>query len=243
MEAERKAPKGGEKCHRLQKFNEKWHERDRAYENREKELVEDLYPLISSPVRVCCPNENGRRRPSKVTPAKAAFLTVVKEDGKETPYRKLASSDWVEVLEIEKVHYTTIHKAIKRLPSGLLESALRILGERVTNGKMDAVIDATGVKIRKYEIEEYRGEERRKRQDVKLNGIWDAMKRSFTLRMSKAAMLTSIRDQKKCTIESEREWRTFSGTPRLCGEGFCSNGSGFGGDAGDQATVERHAEN
>lgn len=152
--------------------------RDKAYENREKELVTELYPLIASLARLYC-SKNKRGRPLKVTPAKAAFLAVVKEDGKETPYRKLASSEWVEVLKIEKVHYTTIHKAIKRLAPSLLESVSRILGERVTGGKMNAVIDATGVKVRKYEIKEYRGEERRKRQDVKLNEIWDADEKVF----------------------------------------------------------------
>ncbi|KXA96525.1 hypothetical protein AKJ39_04485 [candidate division MSBL1 archaeon SCGC-AAA259J03] len=131
-------------------------------------------------VRVCYPwTEKGEGRPPKVTPAKAAFLIVVKERGKETTYRDLASSDYVEKLGISKVHYTTIHKAVKRLSSGLLETVMRLFGERVSKDGMDCVFDATGVRIRKYEIVIHAGEERRERQGVKLNAAWDADEKVF----------------------------------------------------------------
>ncbi|KXA92212.1 hypothetical protein AKJ66_04505, partial [candidate division MSBL1 archaeon SCGC-AAA259E22] len=78
-------------------------------------------------------------RPPKITPAKAAFLIVVKERGKEITYRDLATSDYVKELGIPEVHYTTIHKAVKRLPPSLVEATMRIFGERVSKDGMDCV--------------------------------------------------------------------------------------------------------
>lgn len=109
----------------------------------------------------------------------AAFLAVAKEHGNENTYRELAASDWVDFLRISEVHYTSIQKSIKRLSPWLLEVAGRMVAELVSADEMDCVIDATGVKIRKYEKEEYRDEERRKRQYLKLNGIWDVDGRVF----------------------------------------------------------------
>lgn len=109
----------------------------------------------------------------------AAFLAVAKENGNENTYRELAASDWVDFLRIPEVHYTSIQKAIKRLSPWLLEAAGRMIAELVSGDEMDCVIDATGIGIRRYEKEEYRGEERRKRQYLKLNGIWDADGRVF----------------------------------------------------------------
>ncbi|KXA89485.1 hypothetical protein AKJ62_03020, partial [candidate division MSBL1 archaeon SCGC-AAA259D14] len=64
-----------------------------------------MYPVISSLVRVCYPwTKNGVGRPPKITPAKAAFLIVVKERGKEITYRDLATSDYVKELGIPEVH-------------------------------------------------------------------------------------------------------------------------------------------
>ncbi|KXB03578.1 hypothetical protein AKJ47_02000 [candidate division MSBL1 archaeon SCGC-AAA261G05] len=159
-------------------FNEKWRERDIAYESLEDELKRRVYPLLCSLDRVTRPDKR-MGRPPKVKPAMAAFLAVAKECGNENTYRELASSRWVEFLGIKRVHYTTIHKAIKRLSPGLLEDAGRMIAELVSGGKMDCVIDATGMDIRKYEKEVYRGEERRKRQYLKLNGIWDAYRKVF----------------------------------------------------------------
>lgn len=175
-----RAEKGFERCVKVTKFayNEKWRERDVAYSDLEEELKRRLYPLVCSLSRVCYP-ENRTGRPPKVDRAMAAFLAVAKEHGNENTYRELAASGWVEFLEISEVHYTTIHKAVKRVPPGLLEAAMRLFAERVSSGGMDCVIDATGIGIRRYEKEEYRGEERRKRQYAKLNGIWDADEKVF----------------------------------------------------------------
>ncbi|KXB06452.1 hypothetical protein AKJ53_00175 [candidate division MSBL1 archaeon SCGC-AAA382F02] len=159
-------------------YNERWRRRDVAYKSLEEELKERVYPLLRSLARTCLP-ENGAGRPPKVDRAMAAFLAVAKEHGNENTYRELVASEWVEFLGIPEIHYTTIHKAVKRLPPGLLEAAMRLFAERVSSDGMDCVIDATGLGIRKYEKEEYREEERRKRQYAKLNSIWDADKKVF----------------------------------------------------------------
>ncbi|KXA89980.1 hypothetical protein AKJ61_01730 [candidate division MSBL1 archaeon SCGC-AAA259B11] len=141
------------------------------------EVWKPIKSLASIPPMIC--PDQGVGRPAKVTAAKAAFLVVVKEQGKETTYRDLASSDYVKKLGISKVHYTTIHKAVKRLPSGFLETVMRLFGERVSKEEMDCVFDATGVKIRRYEKKIHAGEERRERQGVKLNSAWDADEKVF----------------------------------------------------------------
>ncbi|KXA95741.1 hypothetical protein AKJ37_06620 [candidate division MSBL1 archaeon SCGC-AAA259I09] len=123
----RSGRESSERCEKVTQFpyNENWKERDRAYEDTEEALVKELYPVIASLARICYPDlGKGVGRPAKVTVAKAAFLVVVKEQGKETTYRDLASSDYVKKLGISKVHYTTIHKAVKRLPSGFLETVM-----------------------------------------------------------------------------------------------------------------------
>ncbi|MCW3141056.1 MAG: hypothetical protein N2V72_02585 [Methanophagales archaeon] len=43
-------------------------------------------------------------------------------------YRDLAESEYMEQLGLQGVHYTTIHKAIKRLPETFPEEAMRIIG-------------------------------------------------------------------------------------------------------------------
>ncbi len=177
-----RAEKNFERCETVTKFpyNENWKEKDRAYRNTDEELVDELYPVISSLIRVCYPwTEKGEGRPPKVTAAKAAFLIVVKERGKETTYRDLASSAYMERLGIPEVHYTTIHKAVKRLPPSLVEATMRIFGERVSKDGMDCVFDATGVRIRNYKIVVRDEEKCRERKFVNLNAAWDADNKVF----------------------------------------------------------------
>ncbi|KXA95370.1 hypothetical protein AKJ36_00805 [candidate division MSBL1 archaeon SCGC-AAA259I07] len=183
-------------------YNENWKERDRAYENTEEALVKELYPVIAPLARVCYPNpRKGVGGPAKVTAAKAAFLVVIKKQGKEITYRDLASSDYEKKLGISKVHYPTIHKAVKRLPPGFLETVMRLFGERVSKDGMDCVFDATGVKIRRYEKKIHAGRERRERQFVNLKAAWDADERVFHASEVLKGKLTNIRDQRTCSKE------------------------------------------
>ncbi len=105
----------------------------------------------------------------------------------------------MKFLGIAEIHYTTIQKAIGRLPSGLLITGMTVIAERVSGEEMDCVFDATGMKIRKYETREYVGEERRKRVYSKLNAAWDADKRVFHAVDVLNGELTSTRDLRKCS--------------------------------------------
>lgn len=159
-------------------FNEYWRERDRAYGELPKAILEKLYAVISRLAGKSHPRGRGGR-PPKVTQAIAAFLAVIKEHHREIPYRELAASKYVKWLGIEGVHYTTIQKAIDRLPDELLKEAARALAELVSSEGMDCVIDGTSISIRRYETRVVGMKERRVRQTVNLVLLWDAAKHVF----------------------------------------------------------------
>lgn len=106
-------------------------------------MLKRFFALISSLAEQICPRKKGPGQPPKVGPAEAAFLAAIKEHCRQMPYRELAASSYVKWLGIEGVHYTTIQKAIGRLPQKLLEEAIRKLAELVSAKEMDAVVDAT----------------------------------------------------------------------------------------------------
>jgi len=160
-------------------FNERWRDRDRAYRELPDALLERLFALISALADQFCPRKRGPGQPPKVGPKEAAFLAVIKEHHREMPYRELASSRYVKWLGIAGVHYTTIQKAIDRLPEELLEAAARSLAELVSSKEIDCVADATKISIRKYEERTIRMKKRRVRQTVGLSLLWDAEKRVF----------------------------------------------------------------
>jgi len=124
-------------------FNERWRDRDRAYEELPDALLERLFVLITTLADRLYPRKRGLGQPQKVGMKEAAFLAVVKEHHHQMPYRELASSRYVRWLGIAGVHYTTIQRAIGRLPKRLLDEAIRTLAELVSSEGMDAVVDAT----------------------------------------------------------------------------------------------------
>ncbi|MFH1821228.1 MAG: hypothetical protein ABH852_02135 [Methanobacteriota archaeon] len=124
-------------------FNERWRDRDRAYRELPDALLERLFALISTLSDRLYPRKKGPGQPPKVGMKEAAFLAVIKEHHREMPYRELASSRYVRWLGIAGVHYTTIQKAIGRLPQRLLDEAIGTLAELVSSEEMDAVVDAT----------------------------------------------------------------------------------------------------
>lgn len=100
-------------------FTERWRDRDNAYRRLPDIILEKLYTVISSLAEGHRPKRK-MGMPLKVDLAKAAFLAVIKEHHREMPYRELAVSKYVEWLGIKGVHYTTMQKAIGRLPDELL---------------------------------------------------------------------------------------------------------------------------
>jgi len=123
-------------------FNERWRDRDRAYRELPDALLERLFALISTIADRLYPKKRGLGQPPKVGMKEAAFLAVIKEHHREMPYRELAVSRYVRWLGIS-VHYTTIQKAIGRLPQRLLDEAIGALAGLVSSEEMDAVADAT----------------------------------------------------------------------------------------------------
>jgi hypothetical protein len=124
-------------------FNEHWRDRDRAYRELPDALLERLFVLISTLADCLYPKKEGPGQPPKVGMKEAAFLAVVREHHHQMPYRELASSRYVRWLGIAGVHYTTIQKAIGRLPQRLLDEAIGTLAELVSSEEIDAVADAT----------------------------------------------------------------------------------------------------
>ncbi|MDI6884574.1 MAG: hypothetical protein QMD00_05580 [Hadesarchaea archaeon] len=124
-------------------FNERWRDRDRAYRELPDALLERLFALISTLSDHLYPRKKGPGQPPKVGMKEAAFLAVIKEHHREMPYRELAASRYVKWLGIAGVHYTTIQKAIGRLPQRLLDEAIGALAELVSSGETDVVVDAT----------------------------------------------------------------------------------------------------
>ena len=117
-----------------------------------------------------CILPRGRGRPAKVTPAKAAFLAVIRQEHAMT-YRDLAASEWVKWLELRGVHYTTIYKAIKRLPECFIEEAMRILAEMTSGSPITAIVDATIFTLSCYEERIVKLKETKVRITVKLSAI------------------------------------------------------------------------
>jgi len=120
----------------------------------------------------------GRGRPAKVTPANAALLAAIRQQYAMT-YRDLAASEYMEWLGLQGVHYTTIHKAIKRLPETFLEEAMRILAEMTSNSQITAIVDATIFTLSCYEERVVKLKETKARITVKLSTIWVADKHVF----------------------------------------------------------------
>jgi hypothetical protein len=130
-------------------FNERWRDRDRAYRELPDALLERLFALISTLADRLYPRKEGPGQPPKVGMKEAACLAVIREHHHQMPYRELASSRYVRWLGIAGVHYTTIQKAICRLPQQLLDEAIGALAELVSSEEMDAVADATCFRAQK----------------------------------------------------------------------------------------------
>lgn len=122
--------------------NLRWRCRDKVYEEIPASLFQELYSDLQELAPKPDPGAKGPGRPQKVGQAEAALLVVVKEHYSMT-YRDLASSPQAKRLGLD-VHYTTIHKAIQRLPTSLLQQAVRMLAEKVSQDTMEAAVDATG---------------------------------------------------------------------------------------------------
>jgi hypothetical protein len=80
---------------------------------------------------------------------------------------------------LEGIHYTTIHKAIKRLPEGFLEEVMRILAEMTSKSPITAIVDATMFTLSCYEERIVRMKQSKARVTVKLVALWDAEKHVF----------------------------------------------------------------
>ena len=124
----------------------------------------------------------GRGRPPRITPAKAALLAAVRQFH-SLSYRALAASDYTRWLELKGVHYTSIHKAIKRLPDGLLEEAMKILAEMTSNSPITAIVDATIFTLSCYDVRMVRLKETKVRVTMKLSALWDAKTHVFHVRI------------------------------------------------------------
>ena len=94
-------------------------------------------------------------------------------------YRDLAASEWVKWLGLWGIHYTTIHKAIKRLPEWFAEEAMRILAEMTSGSPITAIVDATIFTLSCYEERVVKLKETKVRITVKLSAIWNADKHVF----------------------------------------------------------------
>lgn len=125
------------------RFNESWRARDRAYGELHEALLERLFRAITVLSERLCPRKRGPGRPPKIGAKEAAFLAVVKEHHRQMPYRELASSRYIKWLGIAGVHYTSIQKAIDRLPKRLLDGTMRTFAEMVSSEEADCVVDAT----------------------------------------------------------------------------------------------------
>ena len=120
----------------------------------------------------------GRGRPPRITPAKAAFLAAVRQFH-SLSYRALATSDYTRWLGLKGVHYTSIHKAIKRLPEDLFEEAIKILAEMTSNSPIIAIVDATIFTLSCHDERMARLKETKVRVTVKLSALWDAKTHVF----------------------------------------------------------------
>lgn len=124
-------------------FNEHWRARDRAYEKLPDALLNQFLVVLTVLSEQICPRKKGPGQPPKVGHREAAFLAAVKEYHHQMPYRELAASRYVKWLGISGVHYTTIQKAIGRLPKRLFDGAIRTFAEMVSSKEIEGVADAT----------------------------------------------------------------------------------------------------
>jgi len=123
------------------------------------------------------PRKCGPGRPPKLDPAKTAFLAVVREY-RRMDYRELAVSSYVRFLAL-RVHYTTIQKAIAKLPEWFLNEAARAFAELVSADEIESVADATEFSIPVYKEKWVGRHYTRVKRTVKLSALWDADKRVF----------------------------------------------------------------
>jgi len=123
-------------------FNKHWRARDKAYEELQEALLERFFAVIAVISEQLRPRKKGPGRPQKIGAKEAAFLAAVREHH-QMPYRELASSHYVKWLGIAGVHYTSIQKAIDRLPKRLLDEAMRSFAEMAGSREADCVVDAT----------------------------------------------------------------------------------------------------
>ena len=71
------------------------------------------------------------------------------------------------------------HKAIKRLPDGLLEEAMKILAEMTSNSPITAIVDATIFTLSCHDERIVRLKETKVRVTVKLSALGDAKTHVF----------------------------------------------------------------
>jgi hypothetical protein len=157
-------------------FNGKWRARDRAYEKFDDALLH-LLLLTLKELAQLLPRKQGPGRPPKLDPPKTAFLAAVREHY-DMGYRELASSRYVKFLAL-RVHYTSIQKAIARLPKWFIEEAARHFAELVCESPIEVVADSTGFSLMSYEVRVCGLERTRVAQTVTLSACWDAEKRVF----------------------------------------------------------------
>ena len=91
----------------------------------------------------------------------------------------MAASGYTKWLGLEGVHYTSIHKAIKRLLEGFQEEAMRILAAMTSNNPITAIVDATIFTLPCYEERMVKLKETKVRATVKLSALWDAKTHVF----------------------------------------------------------------
>lgn len=94
-------------------------------------------------------------------------------------YRGLAASDYMKLLGLQGVHYTTIQKAIKRLPESFLEETMRILAEVTSKSPITAIVDATVFTLSCYEERIMKLKKTKVKATVKLSALWDAKTHVF----------------------------------------------------------------
>lgn len=113
--------------------------------------------------------------------AKALVLLVAKQVYHAT-YRELAARrDILEPLGLWGIHYTTIHKAVKRLPMGLLEAVILNLAVDVVKQPVTAAIDSTGFGTRVLVGEVKAMREVLEHANVKLHALYDARRLVFLM--------------------------------------------------------------
>ena len=120
-------------------------------------------------------------RPARLTLAKTLILLVAKQVYHAT-YRELAARrDILEPLGLWGIHYTTIQKAVKRLPMSLLEVAILNLAVAVVKQPITAAIDSTGFGIHVLVREVRAMREVLEHANIKLHALYDAERLVFLM--------------------------------------------------------------